>query len=96
MGFEVDTAEVKKVAREIKAIANDVRQLSSGNVSQMKSNVEENLHGETAEAIKQVLDDLAADIKKIGGGLDAVEKALQEYVKRIEEADRKAENVIRG
>ncbi|MBE5801785.1 MAG: hypothetical protein E7319_05790 [Clostridiales bacterium] len=96
MGFEVDTAEVRRVADEIKAIAGEVKQLSSTNVNRMKDSVEENLRGETADAIREALNNLSADIKSIGGGLDGIQKALYEYIRRVEAADRAAEEAIRG
>lgn len=96
MSFEVDTAEVKRVAEEIKAIAGEVRQLSRSNVSRMQSNVEENLKGDTANAIMEVLQDLSNDITKIGSGLDTIQRELMEYVKRLEAADRAASELIEG
>lgn len=94
MDFQVDTAEVRKAAAEIKAIADDVRQLSHGNVARMQSSVEETLKGDTANAIVEVLKTLSADIGKIGSGLDNIQSELLKYVERVEEADRKAKDII--
>lgn len=94
MGYEVDTDEVRRAAEQIKNIAANVRQLSAQNVRTMQSSVEENLNGETADALKTVLEELSADISKIGNGLDAIQKALYEYAKRVEAADAAAERAI--
>ncbi|MBP3645514.1 MAG: hypothetical protein J6K55_03725 [Clostridia bacterium] len=96
MAFEVDTAEVKRVADAIKAIAGDVKALSRGNVSRMQDSVEENLRGEMADALNNALNGLSSDINAIGAGLDSIQKALYEYIKKLEAADREAEEIIRG
>lgn len=96
MGYEVDTSEVRKAAKEIRGIASEVKQLSSQNVKKMQSSVEENLEGETAAALTEVLNELSKDISKIGAGLDAIQNALYDYAERVEEADREAEKIING
>lgn len=96
MGYEVDTDEVRRAAAQIKKIAASVRQLSTQNVRTMQSSVDENLNGEAADALKNVLDELSMDISKIGNGLDAIQKALYEYAKRVEAADAAAEQAIRN
>lgn len=96
MDFQVDTAEIRKAAAEIKAIADDVRQLSQNNVARMQNSVEEKLEGDTADAIMEVLQTLSADIGKIGSGLNSIQKELLKYIERIEEADRAASDIIEG
>ncbi|MBP3522970.1 MAG: WXG100 family type VII secretion target [Clostridia bacterium] len=94
MGFEVDTREVRRAAREIKRIAGSVRELSDQSVAQMQISVADNLEGETADAIAEVLTDLNMDIRKISAGLSDVQKALLDYAKRVEEADEEAKKTI--
>lgn len=96
MGYEVDTDEVRRVARAIKGIAEDVKSLSTSNVRSMQNSVEDNLRGETAQALTEVLADLSSDIAKIGSGLDSIQKALYDYARRVEKADREAEEKIRN
>lgn len=94
MGFEVDTREVRRAAREIKRIAGNVKELSEQSVAKMQSSVADNLEGETADAIAEVLADLNMDIRKISAGLSDVQKALLDYAKRVEEADEEAKKTI--
>lgn len=94
MGFEVDTSEVRKAAKEIRKIAENVGALSSQNVNRMRSNVDQNMEGATAEAISEVLADLSSDIRRISSGLNDVYQALLDYAERIEEADRQAKEEI--
>ena len=94
MGFEVDTSEVRRAAKEIKKIAENVGALSSQNVNRMQNSVSENLEGETADAITEVLGDLSSDIRRISAALNDVQEALIDYAERIEEADREAKRQI--
>jgi len=94
MGFEVDTSEVRRAAKEIKRIAESVSVLSSQNVNRMQSSVSQNLEGETADAIAEVLSDLSVDIRRISAALSDVQEALIDYAERIEEADEKAKREI--
>lgn len=96
MGFEVDTSEVRRAAKEIKRVAQNVRTLSDQDVKRMQVGVIQNLEGETANAITEVLNDLSADIIRISAGLSDIEKALLDYAERVEEADRKAEQEIKA
>jgi len=94
MSFEVDTGEVRRAAKEIRKIAENVGALSSQNVQRMRSSVDQNMEGATADAISEVLSDLSSDIRRISSGLNDVYKALLDYAERIEEADRKAKEEI--
>lgn len=94
MGFEVDTSEVRRAAKEIKQVAQNVRALSDQDVKRMQNEVDQNLEGETANAIAGVLSDLSADIRRISSGLRDIEKALLDYAEAVEEADRKAKQEI--
>lgn len=92
--YEVNTDEVRRVAKEIREIAASVKQLSSRNVRTMRNNVKDNLEGETAEALNDVLAELSSDINLIGNGLDDIQQELMRYVRRVEEADRRAKELI--
>lgn len=96
MGFEYNSEEVRRVANEIQAIAQNVKQLSNDNVAKMRGTVQENLKGDTADALETVLTDLSSDINKIGNGLDGLYKALMEYARKAEQADLAAKQAIEG
>lgn len=94
MDYQVNTDEVRRVAREVRRIADEVKSLSAQNVRSMTASVKESLEGETAVALTDILSDLSSDITKIGSGLDAVQRALTDYAARVEEADRKIQQMI--
>jgi len=96
MGVDINTDEIRRVAREVREISGNTRQLSSVNIRRLQSRVEESLEGETAKALLKVLSELAADVAAIGDGLNTIQSALNQYADRVEEADRKAQNAISG
>ncbi len=96
MAFKADTDEVRRVIRELKKIAGSVQELSTQDVRQMQNAVEESLEGDAAKALTEVLGELSGDIKTIRSGLTTVQRTLEEYVRRLEKADRDIEQAIRG
>lgn len=94
--FEVDTAKVREIARRIRSVAEQVRELSSHDVRAMQALAESDLEGSTAEALKEMLSSLSSDIKKIANGLKTVDNALTTYAKRVEAIDREIAEKISG
>ena len=96
MAVDINTEEIRRVAREIQTIASNTQKLSSVNLRNMRSCVEEELEGEMARALLSVLGELSGDIAAISGGLDSIRAALLKYADRVDEADRKAQEAIKG
>ncbi len=96
MSFEYNSEEVRRVAKEIERIAQNVKKLSTDNVKKMRGTVQDSLKGDAANALEDVLTDLSSDINKIGNGLDGLYKALMEYARRAELADLAAKKAIEG
>lgn len=88
--FEVDTAKVRKAAREVQRIAETVRALAENQVKQMRTTVQDNLEGKAADALASELADLSGDIQKIAGALNTVQSTLRAYAAAVEEADRQS------
>ena len=93
---KVDTYEVRRTARQIAQIAGEVEGLSTRNVRSIQSSIDENFKGEAANALTEVLADLSADIRRISGGLDAIQKKLKKYADSVEEAAKEAADAIKG
>lgn len=87
---EIDTAEIRRLARQIGSVANEVNNLASNDVRSMKTTVSDELRGETANALQNALSELSGDIEKVSDGLQKVRSSLDAYARRVEEID--AEN----
>lgn len=94
--FEVDTAKVREVARKIRAVAEQVRELSTQDVRAMQSLAESELRGSTATALQEMLAELSGDIKRIANGLKTVDNALTTYARKIEIIDAQMADKIGG
>lgn len=93
---KVDTYEVRRTARQIAQIASEVEGLSTRSVRSIQSSIDEHFKGEAADALTEVLSDLSSDIRRISGGLDAIQKKLKKYADSVEEAAREAADAIKG
>ncbi|MBR2942562.1 MAG: WXG100 family type VII secretion target [Clostridia bacterium] len=96
MAVDINTDEIRRVAKEVKEISGNAKRLSSVNLRNMQSSVEDNLEGDMAKALKKVLSELSDDIDVISRGLESIQSALYKYAERVEEADRKAQEAIKG
>lgn len=96
MAVDINTEEIRRVAREVKEISGNAQRLSTVNVRSMLSCVEENLEGDMAKALEKVLGELSNDISVISRGLESIQSALYKYADSVEEADRKAQEAIMG
>lgn len=95
-GFEVDTAKVRATARKVKSAASSVSELASQDVASMIRIVDGDLKGETAEALKEVLQELKSDISKIASALNTIQRTLNAYAEKVEEKDRELAETING
>lgn len=94
MAHDYDTAEIKMTARRIGAAAGEVRELSQRDVRNLLEQIEAGMQGMTADALKQRLNMVGSDILRISKGLDAVQRELLLFARRLEEADRKVADEI--
>lgn len=85
--FKVDTAKVEEAARKVRAVATQVQELATQDVSAMLELARTDLEGNTAQALEETLTDLNSDIRKIASGLTTIQKQLSAYARRIREVD---------
>lgn len=95
-GFEVDTVKVRATAKKVKAAAANVSELASQDVAAMLRIVDGDLKGDTAVALKEVLEELKTDISKIASALNTIQRALNTYAAKIEEKDAELAETING
>lgn len=84
-----DSAEVRRAAQKILACANSVNQSAAPKVRSVRNDVDDSFEGAAANALKNRLSDIDADIRTIVSGLNLLHRALMTYAEALEEADRK-------
>ena len=92
---EYNTAAIRAAARNIDSIADQLQTLRSSNVTRMSRNARP-LKGDTATALMDRLDSLAADILTLKKGLDSCAAALYEFARKLDLADEKAKALIKS
>lgn len=85
--FKVDTAKVEEAARKVRAVATQVQDLATQDVSAMLELARTDLEGSTAQALEETLTDLNSDILKIASGLNTIQKQLNAYARKIRQVD---------
>lgn len=94
MSNEIDTARIRRTARQIRSIAAAVGEIAADNLGALQKGVEGNFEGEAAQALREKLDELRGDVEGVRGGLNAVCRELLAYAARLDEADREAARMI--
>ena len=94
--MNIDSTEVRAVAKKIGASADSVREIASGDLKRMKNDVPECLEGLTANALTDSIGELSDEIAKIATGLDGISQELMNYARRLDIADRMAAGAISG
>lgn len=84
-----DSAEVRRAAQKIQACANSVNQSAAPKVRNMRNDVDDSFEGAAANALKNRLSDIDADIRTIVSGLNLLYRALIIYADALDEADRR-------
>lgn len=96
MTGEYDTAEIRLCARRIAAAASEVRELGQRDVRRVSENLGTGFKGLAADALNERLGVVGSDIVRISRGLDAVQRELLAFARRLDEADRKVAREIAG
>ena len=89
-----DSAQIRKLARGVQSTANGIRDQTSGSLRAARVSVTENLCGKTADALTAALEELGGDVSKMVMALDGIASELYAYAKRLDEADRQAQQLI--
>ena len=89
-----DSARVRHLARSVQNAVGNIRGLSGSELRVARASVAENLRGKTADALTNALEDLDGDVSGLVATLDGIASELFAYARRLDEADRQAEQLI--
>ena len=90
---EYNTREIRAAARRLDSLADQLRTLKSTDIARISSNAK-TLKGDTAAALQNRLESLAADIQTVKRGLDSSASALYEFARQLDIADAKAKAMV--
>ena len=89
-----DSARVRQLARNVQNAAGSIRGLTGGELRAARASVADNLRGRTADALTNALADLNGDVNGLVNALDGIASELYAYARRLDEADRQAQQLI--
>ena len=92
---EYNTTEIRAAARKLDNIADQLQSLKSTDVTRISRSAKP-LKGDTATALQDQLDTLAADVLTLKKGVDQVAAALFEFARQLDIADAKAKAMIQS
>lgn len=94
MSTEYDSVQIRALAARIQRAAGAVNNVKAGPLRSAKLEMQGNFEGSAANALRDSLDELTADVNSVGTKLAGVANALNALAAKVEEADRKAQQVI--
>ncbi|MBR0464584.1 MAG: WXG100 family type VII secretion target [Clostridia bacterium] len=88
-----DSAEVRRAARTVRSSMDQLQQVMP-KVRSLNQAVSEGIDGETAEAMKNKLKQLQADVQTIGNALSTLNTTLNKFASAIDAADEKIKRIL--
>lgn len=94
MGAEYDTSEIRRVAKRIGAVSDQVAAVSKDALERISAEIPHTMKGETAEALNERVTLASDDIRRIAGRLAGIRDLLIKFARLLDEADEKAKGEI--
>lgn len=89
-----NTAQIRRLAHNIRDASGTVRGLTGGDLRAARSGISASLRGKTADALTGKLGELTDDIVHLANALDHIASDLFAFARRLDEADRQAQQTI--
>ena len=96
MSIEYDTSEIRRVAARIGAAAHDLNGAVGQYLRPIANDLPDELAGETADALLEVVGELTEDIKAIGRQLESVRTAMERFARKLDETDAAMNDFIKN
>ncbi len=91
-----DTVELRRIASVVQESAEDIAGTSKNTVRRIRDEVPEHLSGEAADALKETTDEIEREISSCSTELDEIGLKLKQYAWLLDQADRKAAEMIQS
>ena len=90
-----DSDELRYLSSKIGEAGENLASVSSRTLTRMMTDLLERLHGETADALTEVTEELNGCIKETVGEIGNISVSLRKYAELLEETDRRiAEEIV--
>ena len=94
MGSEYDTAKIRKLAKQVGLVAENVADIRSRTESAVRQEIPDNFTGSAADALSDALSEWSGDVRNISSGLTQLKNTLYALAKRLDEIDAAARAAI--
>lgn len=94
--YDYDTAAIRAQARQIRACREKLAETATPRLRTVQSTLEGNFIGRAAEALNERLESSRQELKRLEGELDMLCSSLNSYANALEEADRRAAQIMAG
>ena len=94
-GTEYDTTKIRELARRIGQVSEQVTDARTGTINAARRELPENFSGRAADALTEALNEWSGDVGRVGSALASLKGALYELARRLDEADRQAQQLIK-
>lgn len=94
MSTEYDSAEIRRLARQIQRASNAVAEVNTGALKSVMREMPDNFQGSAATALQESVNELMSDVKAISRSLTALKNSLYGLANRVEYADQQAKALI--
>lgn len=92
--WNIDSGEARRIARLIRNTAENISSLRSRDLASIRSSVQEELSGLTADKLIGAIGSLDNDVKKLVLSLNDIASALLAYANRLDAADQESRDFI--
>lgn len=94
--YEYDTAAIRAQARQIRACRNKLAQTATPRIRTVQDTLDGEFIGLAADALNERLEKAHREMKLLEGELDLLYSGMMRYADALEEADRRAAQVMAG
>ncbi len=94
MSRTYDTSEMRQAASIVREVTESVSSESKRTLSWILQDIPDNLAGDAAEALKTKVSDFCEEIRRIDENLEKTATKLELFAANLDEADRKASEMI--
>lgn len=88
MAMEINTQEIRQLAKDIEKISTDVTEIDDISLTRARRCMDGSFEGMAADAMAQALEEISGSLKKLGTSLGHASKEMMAYADKLELLDK--------